>query len=343
MSQPAMRALEAWRDTCDPAVQAAVDELLRLADSAANTELVAQVNARAAMHGHRAVTTAWTDVADDARINGAIFSEVGSCDTHLISKPAGAFLEMEPTLGSAKMAATIPLSDITLYDGQTLDSYLKAQGSTGLPEVATVKTKACLVYSDSAEVMLRVHPYFGVRMTTYAMVPGSDWMAVGIRQGGGLVGMGAADGEMKAFAFSPAPCDGGGAANKNNAALPFGPKGAELTTARDDVIMTVTLFRKGREEVARDYFPPPIYRSLGAAQVTASSTNIGAAVDKPDLAGEDVIGVVVELFFCKVVSDRAASAADVDAMCRQTLASQVAIGGTRTPAVVSALVGLMEQ
>ena len=334
MAQAAIQAIEAWRAACDPAAQTAVDEVLRRAKAAANVELVKQVNARAAMHGLRAVTTAWTDVADDARKAGAVFSTVGSCDTHLISKPAGAMMEMEPTLGSAKVAATIPLSSIYVYDGKTLQDYLLSQGVRRIPRTATVKVKACLVYSPRAEVSLRVRAYHGVNMSTYALLPSGDWSSAGIRQGSGALGMGAADGKLKAFDFAPSSASGSasGSASKH----PFGPVGASLTTARNDVLMTFTLFR-GKPTCQA---PAPIYRSLGAAMVTASETDLGATVDAPTLHGGDVDGVVVELYYCKVISDRVASAIDVDDMCRETLATQVAIGGAKTKQISRALDGL---
>lgn len=337
MAQATIQAIEAWRATCDPAVQAEVDTLLRRAKSTAHVELVKQVNARAAIHGLRAVTTAWTDVADEARLGGAVFSTVGSCDTHLVSKPAGAMMEMEPTLGSAKVAATIPLSSIYVYDGKTLQDYLLSQGVRRIPRTATVKVKACLVYSSCAEVSLRVHAYHGVNMSTYALLPSGDWASAGIRQGSGALGMGAADGKLKAFKFASSSGSSGGSVD--NKPHPFGPVGASLTTARDDVLMTFTLFR-GKPTVVGTSCGAPIFRSLGTARVTTSETDLGATVDAPTLDGGDVDGVVVELYYCKVISDRAASAIDVDDMCRETLATQVAIGGAKTKQISRALDGL---
>ena len=328
-------ALRAWLDCCAPAVRPRVERMLQEACALADASIVAQVNARAAKHGHRATLTAWTDVADPDRLAGKVFSSVGSCDTHLLSKPAGAFVEMEPTLGSAKIAATIPLDSITLFRGQTLQDYLLDDlAATRIPRTATVKTKACLIYSDTAEVMLKVRAYHGVKMTSFAFLPSGAWDSVGIREGSGLLGMGHADGQMKAFRFQPAVIGDMVAVGDD-----FGPRGAGLTSARDDVIMTVTLFRKPTALPAsmQTYDAgAPVYRSLGAAMVTASDNDIGAAVAEPDMADDDVDGVVVELFYCKVITGREASDDDTDSMCREILRAQVGIGSD-APAATKAL------
>ena len=89
----AIAALCAWQQACPVALRSQVNHLLATAMQLRTDGLVATVNARAAVHGHCATKTAWTDVADPARVAGAIFSTVGSCDTHLLSKPSGAFIE----------------------------------------------------------------------------------------------------------------------------------------------------------------------------------------------------------------------------------------------------------
>lgn len=297
---------------------------------------MSEINDRAKTHGCTAATTAWTDTACPERMGGFSFGQNAS-DTHLLSNPAGAFIEMEPTVWSARVAAKVPPSSITLYDGCSLEDYLKAQGATTLPTEVTVKTKALLVYSETAEVMLRVYPYFGAITTTYTMVPSGDWTSTGIGQSAGLVGMGHDDGQMKAFAFAPQPKDKA-AGSEDNVPTAFGPAGAGLDTARNDVIMSVTLFRKPDKPVYRK----PVYRSLGAAQVTASTTDIGAAVDKPDLDKSTIDGIVVELYYCKVVSDKEASDADVDSMCHQILKAQADIGGGKTVKAQDALANLQQ-
>ena len=335
VAKNAVQALRAWLDCCDASARPQVERMLKDASALADKALVAQVHARALKHGHRATLTAWTDVADPDRLAGKIFSSVGSCDTHLLSKPAGAFVEMEPTLGSAQIAVNIPLNCIALYGGQSLQDYLLDRMSVmRIPRTATVKTKACLVYSDAAEVMLRVHAYHGVQMTTYTFLPSGNWDSVGIREGSGLLGMGHADGQMKAFCFQPAI-----ASDMVVVGDDFGPQGAGLTSARDDVIMTVTLFRKPAGLPA--HMPTyesaaPVYRSLGAAMVTASDNDIGAEVAAPDLAGDDVDGIVVEIFFCKVITGREASDEDTDNMCREVLRAQVGIG-SKAPDATAAL------
>lgn len=335
MSFDAVNALRAWMDTCLPEKRPLLERLLREATGVADAELVARVNKRAAKHGHRAVQTAWTDVADPARLAGHVFSTVGSCDTHLLSKPAGAFIEMEPTLGSAKIAAQMPLADVLLYDGQNLQDYLLNDLKvTRIPRTATVKTKACLVYSEEAEVMLRTRSYHGVRMATYAFTPSGDWTDVGIREDSGLLGMGHRDGQMKAFKFQPAA--DGMATDMVAVGADFGPRGAGIDITRDDVIMTVTLYRKPLAAVSTYQGDAPVYRSLCAAMVTASDTNVGAAVAKPDMADDDVDGVVVELFFCKVITGREATPDDTDSMCREILAAQAGAGSDAT-AVTAAL------
>lgn len=331
-------AMRAWLDSCAPALRPQISRLLRETTGLADADLIARVNARAMRSGHRAVRTAWTDVADPDRLAGKVFSSVGSCDTTLLSKPAGAFIEMEPTLGSAKIAAQMPLAHIALCGGRSLQDYLLDELKvTRIPRMATVKAKACLVYSEEAEVMLRVHSYHGVRMTTYAFTPSGAWTDVGIREGSGLLGMGHRDGQMKAFKFQPAVA--GLADDMVAVGADFGPRGAGLDATRDDLIMTVTLFRKPHGP-ATTYNPyegaAPVYRSLRAAMVTASKTNIGAAVAAPDMTGDDVDGVVVEIFFCKVITGREATDEDTDGMCREILAAQAG-AGSDAEAVTSAL------
>jgi len=329
-AQPAIDALTAWRDACPPSVRPQVESLLATTIGVSDSTLVLQVNARAATHGHRAVKTAWTDVADPARMSGAIFSTVGSCDTHLHSNPSGAFIELEPTRGSAKVSAQIPLSDVMLYDGQSLQDYaLETLGITQIPRTATVKVKACLVYHEHAEVMLRTRSYHGVRMTTYAFSPGGSWGTVGIREGDGLLGMGHPDGQMKAFDFRSAESRDSDSDYKLACPALFGPRGSSITTDSDGIIMIVTLFRKADPAVhcSDSFIPAPVYRSLGAARVTASETNIGAAVAKPDLVGDKLDGVVIEIFRCMAIGGRAASDADTDGMCRGNLRMQMDIGG----------------
>jgi len=328
-------ALRAWMASCPASMRPQLSRLLLQTTGLADAELIARVNARALKFGHRAVQTAWTDVADPDRVGGKVFSSIGSCDTSLLSNPTGAFIEMEPTLGSAKIAAQMPVSDILLYGGHSLQDYLLNELKvTRIPRMATVKTKACLVYSDQAEVLLRVHSYHGVRMATYAFTPSGDWTDVGIREGSGLLGMGHRDGQMKAFKFQP-----GLVGDMVAVGDEFGPRGAGISDSRDDVIMTVTLFRKPRVPVTVStsyYEAAPVYRSLGAAMVTASDTNIGVAVAQPDMAEDDIDGVVVEVFFCKVITGREATADDTDSMCLEILRAQAG-AGSDAEAVTSAL------
>jgi hypothetical protein len=334
-SHDAVAALRSWMETCAPHMRPQLARLLQETSGLADLDLIARISARAAKHGHRAVQTAWTDVADPDRLAGKVFSAIGSCDTTLLSNPAGAFIEMEPTLESAKIAAQMPLAHIMLYDGQSLQDYLlDVIKVTRIPRMATVKFKACLVYSDAAEVKLRTRSYHGVKMTTYAFTPSGQWTDVGIREGGGLLAMGHRDGQMKAFAFKP-----GVASDMITVGTEFGPRGADIDTARNDVIMTVTLYRKGppRGLGAVPYFPgAPQYRGLCAAEVTCSETNIGAAVAEPDMAEQDIDGVVVEVFFCKVVDHPGSMDGDTDAMCREILRAQAGAGSDH-PTVTATL------
>jgi len=335
-SHDAVAALRSWMETCAPHMRPQLARLLQETSGLADLDLIARISARAAKHGHRAVQTAWTDVADPDRLAGKVFSAIGSCDTTLLSNPAGAFIEMEPTLESAKIAAQMPLAHIMLYNGQSLQDYLlDVIKVTRIPRMATVKFKACLVYSDAAEVKLRTRSYHGVKMTTYAFTPSGQWTDVGIREGGGLLAMGHRDGQMKAFAFKP-----GVASDMITVGTEFGPRGADIDTARNDVIMTVTLYRKASVPVTTSTsycdVPVPVYRSLCAAEVTCSETNIGAAVAEPDMAEQDIDGVVVEVFFCKVVDHPGSMDDDTDAMCREILRAQAGAGSDH-PTVTATL------
>lgn len=163
-------------------------------------------------------------------------------------------------------------------------------------------------------------------MTTYTFTPSGKWTDVGIREGGGLLGMGHPSGKMKAFKF-----EHGVAGDMVAVGADFGPRGAGITAARDDVIMTITLFRKpsGPATTYNAYEGgTPVYRSLGAAMVTASDTDIGVAVAEPRMDDDDIDGVVVELFFCKVITGREATNDDTDAMCREILRAQASTGST---------------
>lgn len=325
-SHDAVTALRSWVETCRADMRPQLQRMLAELEGVADAELIMRINNRAAKHGHRAVQTAWTDVADPDRVGGKVFSTIGSCDTTLLSNPPGAFIEMEPTLGSARIAAQMPLSNIILYDGQSLQDYLlDVLEVKRIPRMATVKTKACLIYSGGAEVKLRTRSYHGVNMTTYAFTPSGKWTDVGIREGSGLLAMGHHDGQMKAFTFKASE-----ASDMVTIGSEFGPKGAGIDTARNDVIMTATLFRKAARPTTFGLAAAPHYRGLCAAEVTCSDTNIGAAVAEPEMAGDDVAGVVIELFFCKVVDHPGSTDDDTDAMCREILRAQAGAGSDDT-------------
>jgi hypothetical protein len=332
MAQRTIDALEAWVASCpgDPEIHATLVAVKGLVAR----QVVKQVHARAAKHGHRAVTTAWTDAACEKRFH-TMPAAIGaySCDTHLMSKPGGTFVEHEPTMQSLKVSAQIPLADVALYDGQSLQDHLLANGAKFIPRKATVKVKSLLIYHPTAEVSLTTHAYAGVHTTSYAYTPGGTWDSVGVRCGDGQLGT-CVDGQMKAFHFAADDPDEPGWCQAAQPP-PFGPVGAGIDRGRNDIIMTVTLFRKPPPQPKLAHctgvpaYPEcPTFRSFSAAKVTAGG-DLGFMVATPDvLAGlGDIDGVCIEIFRCMVVDVIKDTDTDVDDLCRGNLRMQADIGG----------------
>jgi len=328
----ALAAIQAWLEQCPPQFQPQVAELHKQAQALAQRLLVAGIAARAAKHGHTAVTTAWTDAACEKRFC-TMPAAIGdfSCDTHLLSTPSGAFIEHQPTMQSLKVSAQIALAEVALYDGQSLQDHLLANGAKRIPRKATVKVKSLLIYHPMAQVTLKTRAYAGVQTTTYAYRPGGTWDDVGVRCGDGLLGL-AGHGQMKAFHFEAADAQDTDWCQAKQP-LPFGPAGAGIDCGRDDIIMTVTLFRKPlaipklvHSAGVPDY--SPTMRSLCAAKVTAGQ-DLGFAVAAPDqlAALGDVDGVCIEIFRCLVVDKPDDSNKDVDDLCHANLRMQADIGG----------------
>lgn len=335
-----MHALEAW-DAATPAGAAtkpAIAELLARARTLVEDDMVRAIHARALTNGHRAVKTAWTDAACPQRFCAAP-AAIGdfSCDTHLLSRPSGAFIENEPTTNALQVAAQMPLSRVAVYDGMTLEDWLiDLVGVARIPRTTVVKVKGLLVYAPEAEVMLRTRAYRGVRTTTYAMHATGSFATMGARSGNGLLGFGADDGQMKAFKLEAAVESGDNAPTLASASDPdyemcpalWGPMGSGITTSSREIIMTVTLFRHGAPlGPPPGLLSPPVYRSLAAAAVSVSGTDVGAALEVPNLKDEVIDAVCVEIFRCFAITGMDASADETDVMCCGNLRMQADVGG----------------
>ena len=323
MAHAAIEALRAWRKCCPDDIE--IDNMLATATNVAQRQLVNRLNIRAGKHGHRAVTTAWSDAACNLRLTAEPHA-IGSysCDTILMSKPSGVFVENEPTLQSLKVSSQIPLADVALYDGESLQDYLLANGAKYLPRKATVKVKSLVVYHPSAEVSVRTRAYACVHTTSYAFKAAGGWDSVGVRCGDGVLGTCVA-GQMSSFHFSV-----GNSADtvhcQATQPAPFGPIGACIDCARTDVIMIVTLFRKPPQ--SPQMHQVATYRNLVAAAITAGQ-DLGFPVASPEalVALGDIDGVCIEIFRCIVTEKPYVTDDAVDAMCRDNLRMQADIGG----------------
>lgn len=326
-----IRDLEAWEGSCSASMRSSVHGLLTRARALVDADEVQQITSRALVNRHRATRTAWTDAACGERFCAAP-SAIGkySCDTRLLSTPSGWFLENEPTMDSLKVSSQVPLSMVDLYDGMTAEDWLvDVHGVAAIPRMCTVKVKSLLVPASTADVMLETRAYRGVRTTTFAMHATGSFKTMGARSGNGLLGFGSDDGQMKAFKLC-APREGGDTGSHHIPAA-WGPAASGITTCSSEIIMTVTLYRSSCEgefaACSAVDIGMPVYRGLCHAAVTVSATDIGADLETPDLKGEVVDAVCIEIFRCFALDDSDISNSQTDDMCLGNLRMQANIGG----------------
>jgi len=293
----AVSALEQWALECPEAAT-----LIVRAKAISLAATMARVKMHAASHGVDATTVVWSDAECPLRKGGAALGNFCMDLRVRCKEPAIYFTPGKHHKTDLMMAASLPLADVQLPSGRSLQDFLvdTLQVRT-IPRDVQCRVQALVVYSPKATVMFSTYAYNAIQTETFIFLPDGQ---MGHRTGDGRVGVAG-----RAMAFDTAPLEGAGA-----------PAAPEPPTT----VMVVTLFHRGVP--ARATMPGTVmschYRGLRTAEVTLSAEEVP---DMPyeHMEGKHVVAARVEIIECHLVTNTDATAGEVGEMCRRVLKRQL--------------------
>jgi hypothetical protein len=288
LSTTAIAALQAWG-----AQNPEVEHLVKSAQALACRAAVQRVKARAAVKGVDAAAVVWSDAICPQRLGGAVIGAYSMDLQARCQQPAICYTPGKQHRDDVHLAASRPLHEVPVPGGMhTLQSFLMNELKVRtIPRSAACKVQALAVTvqgEEDATVKFSTRAY-GTSTDTFVFMEDGRF---GHRTGDGMVGV-----EGKALQLS----------------LKRGKGKADPSQ-----VVVVTLFTKG----APMSTGAPVYRSLGAAQVTLSTE---AVADMPyaHLEGAHVLAARVEIFEVNLVTHCEATDDEIDDMCLRVLQRQL--------------------